>query len=51
MTSRRELAIRWHRFQRDHGVHIFLFLAVGLVLGLVVLLMYLLAIPEWRPRE
>jgi cell division septal protein FtsQ len=49
--SYRDLAIRWHRFNRHHGVHIFLVLAVAVVLGLVVLLMYLLAIPDWRPHE
>jgi len=51
MQSRRELAIKWHRFNRHHGMHIFLVLAVAVVLGLVVLLMYLLALPDWRPRE
>ena len=51
MTSRRELTIRWHRFNRDHGMQIFLVLAVAVVLGLVVLLMYLLAVPDLRPKE
>jgi len=32
-------------------MHIFLVLAVAFVLGLVVLLMFLLAIPDWRPQE
>jgi hypothetical protein len=32
-------------------MHIFLVLAVAVVLGLVVLLMYLLAVPDWRPKE
>lgn len=51
MQSRRALAMRWHRFNRNHGAQIFLVLTVAVVLGLVVLLMYLLAVPEWRPRE
>jgi hypothetical protein len=32
-------------------MQIFVVLTVAVVLGLVVLLMYLLAVPEWRPRE
>jgi len=32
-------------------MQIFLVLAVAVVLGLVVLLMYLLAVPDLRPKE